>query len=134
MLKYSWVGQFLKSHIRWLKTVSDNTSIFIYIYIYICIYINNIQSVSEDSGCGLFMYRIYDKYHINLCECLMYGYCCISFSFQGYITKLTAWWKLYKNATCCFEQIQEVAPHKTASAWPTASHLKNHPSRTYGAL
>ena len=36
--------------------------IYIYIYIYIC----KIQSVSEDSGCGLFICRIYEEYHINL--------------------------------------------------------------------
>ena len=28
-------------------------------YIYIC----NIQSASEDSGCGLFLYKIYEEYH-----------------------------------------------------------------------
>ena len=60
-----------------------------YIYIYIYIYIRDIQSTSEDSGCGLFVYRIYEEYHINLSECSMHGYCYISFSFQVYITKLT---------------------------------------------
>ena len=44
-------------------------------YIYIYTYVYNIQSASEDSGCGLFFYRIYEEYHINLCECWMYGYC-----------------------------------------------------------
>ena len=43
--------------------------------IYIYIYIYNIQSASKDSGCGLFFYRKYEEYHINLCECSMYGYC-----------------------------------------------------------
>ena len=41
---------------------------------YIYIYISNIQSASEDSGCGLFLYRIYEEYHIKLCVCSMYGY------------------------------------------------------------
>ena len=45
--------------------------------IYIYIYISNIQSVSEDSGCGLFVYIIYEEYQINLCECSMNGYCYI---------------------------------------------------------
>ena len=45
----------------------------IYIYIYIYTYISNIQSSPEDSGCGFFAYRIFEGYHINLCECLMYG-------------------------------------------------------------
>ena len=40
-----------------------------------CVCVSNIQSASEDSGCGLFVYRIYQEYHINLCECSMYGYC-----------------------------------------------------------
>ena len=37
------------------------------------LYISNIQSASEDDGCGLFMYRIQEGFHINLWECLMYG-------------------------------------------------------------
>ena len=44
------------------------------------IYISNIESASEDSGCGLFAYRIYEEYHINLCECSLYGYCYITFA------------------------------------------------------
>ena len=44
---------------------------------HIYIYISNILSVSEDYGCGLFMYGIYDGFHINLWECSMYGYCYI---------------------------------------------------------
>ena len=35
-------------------------------YIYIYIYISNIQSVSEDDGCGLFAFRIYEEFYINL--------------------------------------------------------------------
>ena len=69
--------------------IYTHTHTLIDIYIYIYIYISNIQSASKDSGCGLFMFRIYEEYHINLCECLMYGYCYISLSFQVYITKLT---------------------------------------------
>ena len=41
------------------------------------IYISNIQSASENNGCGLFVYRIYEEFHINLCECSTYGYCYI---------------------------------------------------------
>ena len=37
-----------------------HTHTYIHIYIYIYIYIYNIHSVSEDSGCGLFEYRIYE--------------------------------------------------------------------------
>ena len=33
-------------------------------------------------------------------------------------------------ATCCFEQVLEVARDKTAAVRPLASHLANHPSRT----
>ena len=44
--------------------------------IYICINrereSSNIQSAPEDSGCGLFAYRIYEEYHINLCERSMF--------------------------------------------------------------
>ena len=38
------------------------------------IYISNIESASEDSGCGLFANRIYKEFRINLWECSMYGY------------------------------------------------------------
>ena len=31
---------------------------------------------------------------------------------------------LHKNAACCFEQILEVAPHKTAAVRQGKSHLK----------
>ena len=48
----------------------------------------NIQSTSEDNGCGLFAYRIYEEFYISLWECSMYGYRYI-FSIQVYITKLT---------------------------------------------
>ena len=47
-----------------------------------------IQSASEDRGRGLFLHRIYEEYHINLCECSIYGYCYISNSFAG----------IYKNS------------------------------------
>ena len=40
------------------------------------------QSASEDRGCGLFLYIIYKDYHINLCECSMYGYCYIPYSLE----------------------------------------------------
>ena len=50
---------------------------------------SNIQSASEDSGCGLLAYRIYEEYHINLCECSLYVYCYIFFSIKVYIRKLT---------------------------------------------
>ena len=43
------------------------------------IYLSNIQAASKDSGCGLFMYRIYEGYPINLWECSLYGYCYIFF-------------------------------------------------------
>ena len=45
--------------------------------------ISNIHSASEDSGCGLLLYRIYEEYHINLSECSMYGCCYITYSLAG---------------------------------------------------
>ena len=54
----------------------------VYIYIYN-------QSASEDSGCGLLAYGIYEEYHINLWEYSIYTYWYISFSIPVYITKLT---------------------------------------------
>ena len=41
---------------------------------YTDIYTGNIKSTSVDNRCGLFAYRIYKEFHINLWECLMYGY------------------------------------------------------------
>ena len=35
-------------------------------------------------------------------------------------------WKLHKNAMCCFEQILEATPHKTAVVRSPISHLRNH--------
>ena len=40
-----------------------------------------------------------------------------------------ATWELYRNAACCFEQILEATPHKTAAVRPLTSHLANHPSK-----
>ena len=57
-------------------------------YMYIYKYISNIQSTSKDSGSGLFVYRIYEEFHINLWECSMYG-CCYIFLIQVEIIKLT---------------------------------------------
>ena len=37
--------------------------------------------------------------------------------------------KLHKDAACCFEQILEAAPYKTA-VQPLTSHLTNHSSKT----
>ena len=34
-------------------------------------------------------------------------------------------WVLHKNATCCFEQILEAAPYKTAALQPLISNLTN---------
>ena len=38
-------------------------------------------------------------------------------------------WELYKNAMCCFEQIQEATLHKIAVVWLPSSHLPNHPNK-----
>ena len=64
---------------------------YIYIYIYI-------QSASKESGCGLFVHRMYEEFHINLWECSMYGCCYIFFSIQVYLTKLA-----YRAATIQLE-------------------------------
>ena len=39
-------------------------------------------------------------------------------------------WELQKHAACCFEQILEAAPHKTAAIQPLHFHLTNNPSKT----
>ena len=44
--------------------------------------------------------------------------------------KKNARWELHKNVACCFEQILEATPEKTASVWPLVSYLTNHPSKT----
>ena len=56
---------------------------YIYIYIYVCVCVCDIQSATEDSGCELFFYRIYEEYHINLGGCSMYCYCYIAYSLAG---------------------------------------------------
>ena len=37
-----------------------------------------------------------------------------------------AWWEQHKKAECCFVQILETAPHKTAAVQPLTSHLTKH--------
>ena len=37
-------------------------------------YLRNIHKVSKEFGCEIFVYRIYESFHINLWECSMYGY------------------------------------------------------------
>ena len=37
--------------------------------------------------------------------------------------------ELHKYNECCFEQILEAAPHKTASVRQLISHLTDHPSK-----
>ena len=39
-------------------------------------------------------------------------------------------WELYKDATCCFKQILEASPSKTAAVGPFTAYLTNHPSKT----
>ena len=39
-------------------------------------------------------------------------------------------WEQHKNATCFFEQILEVTPHKTLAVQPITSHLANSPIKT----
>ena len=39
-------------------------------------------------------------------------------------------WLLHKCAACCFEQILEAAPQKTAGVWAIAFHLTNNPRPT----
>ena len=41
-----------------------------------------------------------------------------------------AGWERHKNAVCCFKQILEAAPYKTADVQPINSHLTNHPRKT----
>ena len=42
--------------------------------------------------------------------------------------------KLHKNAMCCFEQILEAIPHKTAVVWPLTSHLTSKINKMCKAL
>ena len=41
-----------------------------------------------------------------------------------------AWWKLYKNAICCFELILEASHNKTLAVRTLTFHLTNYPSKT----
>ena len=50
-------------------------------------------SAFEGTGCGLFAYKIYEEFHINQWECLMYGYYYI-FPYVGLYNK-TYIWRVY---------------------------------------
>ena len=53
------------------------------------LYISDIQSGTEDNGCGLFEYRIFVEFHINLWECSMYNNCyAFLYSFSGLYYKI----------------------------------------------
>ena len=65
-----YVYTYMYMHTR----ICTHTDIYIYIY-----YISNIQPASEDSGCGLFAYRLYEEFHVNLWECSIYANCYIFF-------------------------------------------------------
>ena len=42
----------------------------------VCAYIFIISCQRQKTmGVDYFLYRIYEEYHINLCECSMYDYC-----------------------------------------------------------
>ena len=48
-----------------------------------------------------------------------------------------AWWEIHKDPECCFEQVLEAAPHKTAAVLLFTSYLTNHPNKmgnTYWTL
>ena len=47
----------------------------------------SVQSVPEYNGCGLFVYRIYEEFHINLWVCSMFRFCYL-FLIQVYIKLL----------------------------------------------
>ena len=38
--------------------------------------------------------------------------------------------QLHKDAACCFEQLQEATPLKTADKYSFTSHLPNYPNKT----
>ena len=42
--------------------------------------------------------------------------------------------KIHRNADCCFKQILEATPYKTAALLSLASHLTNHPCKTNNSL
>ena len=42
--------------------------------------------------------------------------------------------ELHKNTVCCFEQILEATPNKTAVVWTLTSHLTDNPSKTNKTL
>ena len=63
--------------------------IYIYIYIHTHIYIYISSKCQEDYWYGIFVYRIYERFHIILWECLMYGYYHICLSGCLWETSLT---------------------------------------------
>ena len=58
---------------------------------------------------------------------LLYG--CTTLMLKKKMLREKTWWKLFKNATRCFELILEAKPYKTEAVRPLTSHLKNHPSK-----
>ena len=73
-------------------TLDYGHQLLIYIYIYIYIYISS--RPSKNIRCVLFMYRIYEEFHINQWECSMYSLCYI-FLFQVFKIRLTSSYMIY---------------------------------------
>ena len=60
-------------------------------------------------------------FQVVVVSVLLYG--CTSWTQNAHM-------ELHKNATCCFEQILEAAPHKTPALRPVTSLLTNHTNKT----
>ena len=59
----------------------------------------------------------WEFFHAVSCQ----NYCCTTWTLTKCLKK--ARWKLHKDSACCFQQILEVEPNKTATIWPFNSHL-----------
>ena len=76
------------------------------------------------------MLRIYKNcfqtFYMDLSVILLYSY--TTWTLMKHLEKKSRW-KLHKNAVCCFEQVLEVAPHKTASCTATCLPLQKLSSK-----
>ena len=51
--------------VLWVYFQNSLVYILVYVCMYVCVYVCT-QSAPSDYGYGLFMYRIYEEFHINL--------------------------------------------------------------------
>ena len=77
----------------------------------------------EVSGCYWLVIDYMEIFQAVVVSVLLYGCTTWTNEMDGNKTR----WELYKNTTCCFEQMLEATHHKVAAVQPLTSYLTTYP-------